>query len=83
MASKRKKSLSNKVPIRLRDRLDLAWRNFILFFILFLFSFALYNLTTNELFKNFFGIISVILGFLSLAILIALIVLAILKSNSK
>ena len=83
MAVKKKTKLSDKKSVRLRDRTDLAWRNFALFLLLFLLSFVLYNFTSSALFKNFFGILSVIFGFLALAILIAFIVLIILKKGKK
>ena len=86
MATKRraKKQSVNKKSVLLRDRTDLAWKNFALFLVLFLLSFVLYNFTEpGGLLNNFFGILSVILGFLAFAILIAFIVLVILKSGKK
>jgi len=65
----------------LRERTDVAWRNFVFFLMIFLVSFVLYNLSMNELFRNFFGILSVILGFLAFAFLIAFVVLLLLKSG--
>ncbi len=85
MAKKRRarKQSVNTKPVLLRDRTDLAWKNFALFLVLFLLSFVLYNFTSSELLKNFFGILSVVLGFLAFAILIAFVVLVILKSGKK
>ncbi|MFH1311386.1 MAG: hypothetical protein ABIH65_03210 [Nanoarchaeota archaeon] len=78
-----KKESVNKKPSLLRNRSDLAWKNFILFLVLFLLSFILWTFSSSELLQNFFGILSIILGFLAFAILIAFIVLVILKSGKK
>lgn len=72
-----------KGPTRLRDRVDLAWKNLLLFLIIFIISFILYSFSSNELLKNFFGVLSAIFGFLTFAFLIAFIVLAILKTGKK
>jgi len=78
-----KKESVNKKPSLLKNRSDLAWKNFILFLVLFLLSFILWTFSSSELLQNFFGILSVIFGFLTFAILIAFIVLVILKSGKK
>lgn len=72
-----------KGPARLRDRIDLAWKNLILFLIIFILSFILYNFSSNDLLKNFFGVLSVIFVFLTFAFLIAFIVLVILRIGRK
>jgi hypothetical protein len=74
---------SAKKPVRLRDRVGLAWRNLILFLIIFIFSFLLYSFSSSDLLKNFFGILSIIFGFLAFAFLIVFIVLFILKKARK
>ena len=81
--SLKKTNSKNKEPFPLRERTDIALKNFFLFLVIFIFSFVLYNFSSGDLFKNFFGILSLIFGFLSLAFLIAFIVLAILKSGSR
>ena len=79
-----KKETKRNKPVLLRDRTDLAWKNFALFLVLFLFSFVLYNITTpGGLLNNFFQLLSWILGVLTFAILIAFVVLFILKSGKK
>ena len=86
MAVKRRtrKETNGSKPVLLRNRTDLAWKNFTLFLIIFLFSFVLYNITTDGgLLNNFFYLLSIILGFLTLALLIAFVVLFILKSGKK
>lgn len=72
-----------KGPTRLRDRIDLAWKNLILFLIIFIISFVLYSFSSNDLLKNFFGVLSIIFGFLTFAFLIAFIVLFILRATRK
>jgi len=71
----------NKKVFPVKKRTDIAWRNFVFFLIMFLVSFVFYNFSMNELFRNFFGILSIILGFLSFAFLISFIVLLLLKSD--
>ncbi len=79
----KKTNSKNLEPFPLRERTDIALKNFFLFLVIFIFSFILYNFSVGELFKNFFGILSLIFGFLSLAFLIAFVVLTILKSGSR
>ena len=77
--SKKTKSASGSV----QKRFNLAWSNFTMFIILFLVSFLLYNFSTSSLLINFFGILSLILGVLAFAFLIALIVLGIARSGKR
>ena len=81
--AKRIKVKSVKGPVRLRDRINLAWKNLILFLMIFIFSFILYTFSSNDLLKNFFGVLSVIFAFLTFAFLIAFIVLIILRTEKK
>ena len=83
ITNSKKADLKIKESFPLRERTDIALKNFFLFLVIFIFSFVLYNFSTGDLFKNFFGILSLIFGFLSLAFLIAFVVLAILKSSAK
>lgn len=75
------KSKDAKKAFPLRQRTNVAWRNFTFFLVIFLVSLVFYSISMNELFKNFFGILSVILGFLTFAFLISFIVLSLLKSR--
>ena len=77
------KSKTVKKSASLRYRIGLAWKNLLLFLIIFVVSFVLYSFSSNDLLKNFFGIISIIFGFLTFAFLIAFIVLAILRTGKK
>jgi len=79
--TKTKKLKSGKSLSVIRERISVAWKNLTLFLILFILSFVLYNLSSSSLLVNFFGILSIILGFLTFAFLIALIVLSISKAG--
>ncbi len=78
-----KRSKSVKAPIRLKERIDLAWKNLVLFLIISVLSLLFYNFSSTNLLKNFFGIVSIIFGFLTFAFLITLVVLFILKKSRK
>lgn len=67
----------------LKNKIEISWRNFIIFLILFISSFVLYNISSSSLFRNLFGLLSILFGFLSLALLIVLIVFLILKSGKR
>ena len=67
----------------LRERTDVAWKNFLLFLILLILSYVMYHFSTADLFLNLFGIFSIIFGFLAFAFLLAFIVLEILKASSR
>ena len=76
----RKKTVSKKRTKRdsLKARMIKAKRNFILFLVLSIISFVFYKASINELFVNFFGVLAIVFGFITLAFLIALIILWIL-----
>jgi len=67
--------------VSLNTRFSIARKNFFLFLVLFIFSFALYNFSTSELFLTLFGILSIIFAFLALAFLIAFTVLFIVNKK--
>lgn len=72
----RKKSKSVSSGGRsLQQRIGIAWKNLVLFVILFLASYVLYTFSETVLFSTFFGIMSMIFGFVSVSFLIAFIVL--------
>jgi len=82
-ARAKKITKSVKEPVRLKDRIGLAWKNFLLFLIISIISFVLYTFSSNDLLKNFFGVLLIIFGFLTFALLISFIVLVILKTEKK
>ncbi|MDP3987184.1 MAG: hypothetical protein Q8P81_03095 [Nanoarchaeota archaeon] len=57
------------------SRIGIAWRNLLLFLVLFIASYLLYSFSETNLFLTFFGLLSVIFGFVTFAFLIALVVL--------
>jgi len=67
----------------LKNRFELAWRNFILFLVLFIISLLLTSVTSSDLLSNFFGISAMIFGFVSLALLIVIIILVITKPKKR
>jgi hypothetical protein len=85
MAKKKraKKRTVKKTAVSTKNKLNLAWKNFILFLILFIVSWVLYSMSSNALFINFFAIISMITGFVAFAFLIVLLVLWVLKISKK
>lgn len=83
VVAKKIKAKSVKGPVSFRDRIHLAWKNLVLFLIIFIISFILYTFASNDLLKNFFGILAMIFGFLVFAFLIVFIVLIILRTGKK
>ncbi len=79
MAKKRGKSGNTRNSQSRGNRIAIAWKNFLLFLVLFLVSFMLYNISTSALFLNLFGLLSILFAFISFALLIVLIVFLILK----
>ncbi|MEK6847790.1 MAG: hypothetical protein AABX50_01540 [Nanoarchaeota archaeon] len=67
----------------LKNKIQVSWRNFLIFLVLFIVSFVLYLLSSTPVFLNLFGLLSIIFGFLSLALFIVLMVFLILKSGKK
>ena len=67
----------------LKNKINISWRNFVIFLVLFIASFLFYNFSSGSLFLNLFGLLSILFGFLSLALLIVLVVFLILKSGKK
>ena len=67
----------------LKNKIRISSRNLIMFLILFVASFVLYMVSSTSLFENLFGLLAIIFGFLSLALLIVLIVFLILKSGAR
>ncbi len=80
--SSKSRAKSNK-NVSVKKRTELAWRKFLFFLMIFLVSFVFFSLSINELFKNFFGILSVVFGFLSFAFLVIFIIFLLLKSDKK
>ena len=80
MAKKRR--VARKIS-SLKNKINVSWRNFVIFLTLFIASFLFYNFSSSSLLLNLFGLLSILFGFLSLALLIVLVVFLILKSGKK
>ena len=65
------------------SRIRLVLKNLILFVILSIISYVLYAVSNNEVFSQFFAILTMVLSFISLAFLISLLVFLVLKSMRK
>ena len=63
----------------LSNRIDITWKNLVLFLVLFVFSYLLYSVSSSTLFLNLFGLLSILFGFISFALLVVLIVFLILR----
>ena len=65
-------------------RIQILWRNLVLFLILFIVSLVLFFFTTTgSVFYNLFELLFIIFGFIALALLIVLVIVLIIKSGKK
>ena len=71
------KTLSNK------KKIDMVFRRFVFFLIFFVLFLVLGFVTSNELWDDFFGLGTLIFGFISAAFLIVLLILWFLKIMKK
>lgn len=93
MVKKRVKRSSRKVVKKVsskpkmvrssKKKISLVFKNLVLFFVFSLIFVALYSVSSNELMINLFFLLSILFGFVSLAFLIALLVLLVLKFLKK
>ena len=83
MAKKIRGKRKETATTPLRNKIQVSWRNFLVFLALFIVSFALYLLSSSPTLLNLFGLLSIIFGFLTLALFIVLMVFLILKSGAK
>ena len=65
------------------NKINLVWKNFLLFLILALISVGIYNVSKVELYIYLFSLLSILFGALALAFFIALLVLWLLKLSRK
>ena len=82
MAKKRRVSRS-KNGVTSQSKVTMVTRKFAFFLLLTLISFVLYKIISNSLLVNFFGLLAMVFGFLSLAFLILLILLSLLRMGKK
>jgi len=76
-STKSKQIKSNK------QKINLVLKNLVLFVILFLASFLLYSVSSNELLINLFSLLAIVLGFVAGAFLIILLVFFFMKLMKK
>jgi hypothetical protein len=84
--SKANRKISKKSNFKIGDlkkKLTVVINNLLLFVALSLVSFVLYRFLQNEILKNLFNVMSMVFGFVSVAFLIALLVLLILRTVKK
>jgi hypothetical protein len=78
-----KRGTAKKTAGSAKNKLNLAWKNFLLFLAISVVSLILYSMSSNTLFINFFAIIFMITGFVAFAFLIVLLVFWILKISRR
>jgi len=83
MAKKKRAKKTKKTVSSVKNKLNLAWKNFLLFLAMFIVSLVLYYMSSNALFINFFAIIAMITGFVAFAFLIVSLVFWILKISRR
>ncbi|MEX0920662.1 MAG: hypothetical protein WDZ62_00135 [Candidatus Pacearchaeota archaeon] len=79
----RSSSILPKSEGALIKKINVAWGNFLTFLIAFIFSFVLLKFSTNELFINFFGVLSILTGFIAFAFLIVFLVLIVVRKSRE
>jgi hypothetical protein len=77
------KQVSQKRILVTPSKFRLVLKNLILFVILALISFVFYKVSKNQLYVDFFALLTWILGFIAVAFLISLLVLLLLKAVKK
>jgi len=86
IVSKKVIKVTKPIPKMTRSnkrKIIITLKQLILFAILFAISVLLYNLSNQEMYINLFFILSMLLGFITLAFLIVLLVLVFLKAIKK
>ena len=81
MAKRRVKAAGKKDS--LRNKIDVSWKNLVLFLVLFVFSYLLYSISSSALFLNLFGTLAILFGFVSFALLVVLIVFLVLRASRR
>jgi len=81
MAKRRVKAAGKKDS--LRNKIDVLWKNLVLFLVLFVFSYLLYSISSSALFLNLFGTLAILFGFISFALLLVLMVFLVLRASRR
>ena len=82
----RKKASSSKVTVKglnSKKKFEMVFRRLVFFLIFFVLFLVLGFVTSNELWDSFFGIATLIFGFISAALLIVLLILWFMKLMKK
>ena len=66
-----------------KDKVNLIFKNLVLFAILFILFLVLYYVTTDEVYQNLFWILAVLMGFVAVAFLIVLLVFVFMRLFRK
>ena len=80
---KTKKAIKGGAVRFTKRKFNLVWKNLVLFGVLALVFFCLYIFSNNQLLRNLFQLLAMILGFVGVAFLIVLLALLILKLMKK
>lgn len=79
-AKKRASSKTQKV-VPFERRLSIAWRNLLLFLVLFAVSLIFYRFSVSDFYTNLFGLLSIVTGFLAFAFLVIVVLLKIVNKK--
>jgi hypothetical protein len=78
-----KSDLNNFNFFKPQNKTQLVFKNFLVFLGLFLFSIIGFNISTDEIFINFFKLANIAFMGVSVGLLITLLILIFLKANKK
>ena len=67
----------------LKDKIKITWTNLVLFAVLFAFSSLFQKLSSSDFFLYLFETLSILFGFISFALVVALVVLLVIKAIRK
>ena len=76
---RRSRKPAGRITSNLKKKVDVARKNLLFFVILFIISLVLYSISSNTLLVTFFGMASIIFGFIAVAFLIAFLVYTFVK----
>jgi polyferredoxin len=80
---KRTKKSVKRVVRSSKRKINLAFKNLVLFVVLSFITFLLYNFLSNDLLVNLFLLLAIIFGFVAVAFLIVLLVFLVLRIMKK
>lgn len=80
---RKSKSAKSNLVRATKKKLSLVLRNMIMFLVLFVISFILYNVSGKEFYQDLFFVLSMVFGFVSIALLIVLLILLFMRMLKK